>query len=127
MVKQIFGAINKIFTVSILIFVVVSLTAELVSCSPSLTNHSAPSSYSDKYSVPQSSSSKYFVTSSSSPNGYIKIIDLIKVSATVSVSELHIMELYIPSLGPINGPIPTSYLMGSFVPSSYLDKNSVPI
>ncbi len=126
MVKEIFGEINKILTVPILVFVVVSLTFELVSGSSNLTNNAAPSSYSGTYSVLQSNSSKYFVPSSDPSSGYIKIIDLIKVSAKVSISRLHIIELYIPSSGSSNGHIPTSYLMGSFVPSSYLGKNSVP-
>ncbi len=127
MVKEIFGEINKILTVSILVFVVVSLTFELVSGSSNLTNNSVPSSHSGKYSVLQSNSSKYFVDSSNPSSGHIKIIDLIKVSAKVSISRLHIIELYIPSSGSSNGHIPTSYLMGSFVPSSYLGKNSVPL
>jgi len=122
MVKEIFGEINKKLTISILVFIVLSLTFELVSGSSNLTNNSAPSSYSGKYSILQSNSSKYFVPSSNSSSGYIKIIDLIKVSVNVSVSMLHIMELYIPSLGSSNCHIPTSYLMGSFVPSSYLGK-----
>ncbi len=117
MVKQIFCAINKMLTVSILIFVVVSLTSELVSGSSNFTNNSVSSSYSGKYFVPLSNSS----------SGYIKIIDLINVSVKVSVSRLHITELYIPSLGSSNCHIPTSYLMGSFAPSSYLGKNSVPV
>jgi hypothetical protein len=127
MVKEIFGEINKILTVSILVFVVVSLTFELVSGSSNLTNNSAPSSYTGKYSVLQSNESKYFVDSSNPSSGYIKIIDLITVSAKVSISKLHIIELYIPSSGSSNGHIPISYLMGSLVPSSYLGKNSVPI
>ncbi len=127
MVKEILGEINKILTVSILVFVVVSLTFELVSGSSNLTNNSAPSSYTGKYSVLQSNESKYFVDSSSPISGYIKIIDLITVSAKVSISKLHIIELHIPSSGSSNGPIPISYLMGSLVPSSYLGKNSVPI
>jgi hypothetical protein len=128
MVKEIFGEINKTLTVSILVFVVVSLTFELVSGSSNLTNNSAPSLYSGKYSVLQSNSSKYFVDSSNPSSGYyIKIIDLITVSAKVSISRLHIIELYIPSSGSSNGHIPISYLMGSLVPSSYLGKNSVPI
>ena len=57
----------------------------------------------------------------------VKIIDLITVSAKVSISKLHIIELYIQSSGSSNGHIPISYLMGSLVPSSYLGKNSVPI
>ena len=125
MVKQISGEINKILTFSILVFVVVSLTSELVSGSSSLTSNSAPSLYSGKYSIPQSNSSRYFVSSPNPSNSYIRIIDLINVSAKLSVSILHILELHIPGSG--NGPIPTAYLMGSFVPSSYLDKNSVPI
>ena len=127
MVKEILGEINKILTVSILVFVIVSLTFELVSGSSNLTNNSAPSSYTGKYSVLQSNESKYFVDSSNPSNGYIKIIDLITVSAKVSISKLHIIELHIPSSGSSNGHIPISYLMGSLVPSSYLGKNSVPI
>jgi|SRR5208283_5190302 len=127
MVNEIFGEINKTLTVSILVFVVVSLTFELVSGSANLTNSSAPSSYSGKDSVLQSNSSKYFVDSSNPSSGYIKIIDLITVSAKVSISRLHIIELYIPSSGSSNGHIPISYLMGGLVPSSHLDKNSVPI
>ncbi len=127
MVKEVFGEINKILTVSILVFVVVSLTFELVSGSSNLTNNSAPSSYTGKYSVLQSNESKYFVDSSNPSSGYIKIIDLITVSAKVSISKLHIIELYIPSSGSSNDHIPISYLMGSLVPSSYLGKNSVPI
>ena len=127
MVNEIFGEINKILTVSILVFVVVSLTFELVSVSANLTNNSALSSYTGKYSVLQSKQSKYFVDSSNPSGGYIKIIDLVTVSAKVSISRLHIIELYIPSSGSSNGHIPISYLMGGLVPSSHLDKNSVPI
>jgi len=117
MVKQIFCAINKLLTVSILIFLLVSLTSEVVSGSSNFTNNSALSSY----------SGKYFVPSSNSSSGYIKIIDLINVSVKISVSRLHTMELYIPSLGSSNCHIPTSYLIGSFVPSSYLGKNYVQV
>ena len=117
MVKRVFDEMNKILTFSILVFVVVSLASESVSGSSNLQNNYAPSSY----------SGKYFVPSSNSSSGYIKIIDLINVSVKVSVSILHIMELYIPSLGSSNCHIPTSYLIGSFVPSSYLGKNSVPV
>jgi hypothetical protein len=127
MIKEIFGEINKMLTVSILVFVLVSLTFELVSGSSNLTNNSAPSSYTGKHFVLQSNESKYFVDSSNPSSGHIKIINLITVSAKVSISKLHIIELYIPSSGLSNGHIPISYLVGSLVPSSYLGKNSVPI
>jgi len=104
-----FGEINKMLTVSILVFVVVSIDFWMVSGNSNFTNNSAPSSYSGKYSVCNQIQA-IFCSFVKFEQRLYQNYDLIKFLFRYCIS-----WLYIPSVGSSNYHIPTSYLMALFL------------